>query len=179
MIELKEVLTPNDLDAFIDFPFKLYKNNKYWVPPIKADERTNFDKTINPIYKNAEANLFLALKDGKIAGRIAIIINWQEVNDQKIKKIRFGWFDTEDDLNITRALINKVAEIGKSHNLEFMEGPIGFSNMDKVGVLTEGFDQVGTMSTWYNHPYYQSHFEQLGMEIEKSTKRYDFQAVAT
>jgi hypothetical protein len=145
----------------------LYKANKYWVPPIIADELETFDKTKNPAFENAEAQFFLAYKNNKIVGRIAVIINWDEVNNQKKSKVRFGWFDVIDELEVTKSLLEKVYEIGKKNNLEYVEGPMGFSNLDKVGVLTDGFDEIGTMITWYNFPYYVTHFEQLGFKTEK------------
>ena len=112
-------------------------------------------------------NFYLAYKDGKIVGKIAAIVNWQEINEQKKSKVRFGWFDVIDDIEVTKALLEKVYELGRKHNLEHVEGPMGFSNLDKVGVLTEGFDEIGTMITWYNFPYYKQHLEQLGFVKEK------------
>ncbi|GAW88283.1 hypothetical protein FPS14_contig00003-0048 [Flavobacterium psychrophilum] len=100
-------------------------------------------------------------------GRIAAIINWSEVNDQQKSKVRFGWFDVIDDIEVTKILLEKVRELGKKNNLDHIEGPMGFSNLDKVGVLTEGFEEIGTMITWYNFPYYATHFEQLGFVVEK------------
>ncbi|RVT71374.1 GTP cyclohydrolase [Flavobacterium sufflavum] len=167
MITVQEVKTKKELTEYIKFPFSLYKDNEFWVPPLIADELESFDKTKNPAFENAEAYFYLAYKDGKIAGRITAIINWAEVNDQHKKKVRFGWFDVINDINVTEALLEKVYELGRKNNLEYVEGPMGFSNLDKVGVLTEGFDQLGTMITWYNHPYYASHFEQLGYVVEK------------
>ncbi len=167
MIVVKEVKTKKDLKAFVKFPFKLYKDSKYWVPPIISQEIKTFNKKENPVFNDAEATLFLAYRNDEIVGRIAAIINWLEVKDQDLKKMRFGWFDVIDDVDITKALLEKVNSIGKENNLEYIEGPVGFSNLDKVGVLTYGFDHIGTMITWYNHPYYASHFEQLGYKIEK------------
>ncbi|WKL43349.1 GTP cyclohydrolase [Flavobacterium sp. ZE23DGlu08] len=167
MITIKEAKTKSELTDYIKFPFSLYKNNKYWVPPIIADELETFDKTKNPAFENAEAYFYIAYKNNEIVGRIAAIINWSEVNDQQKKKVRFGWFDVIDDIEVTKALLEKVYELGRKNNLDHVEGPMGFSNLDKVGVLTEGFDEIGTMITWYNHPYYASHFEQLGYSVEK------------
>jgi hypothetical protein len=167
MITIKEAITKSELTEYIKFPFSLYKDNEFWVPPIIADELESFDKTKNPAFENAEAYFYIAYKDNKIAGRIAAIINWNEVNGMQKKKVRFGWFDVINDIEVTKALLEKVYELGKKHNLEHVEGPMGFSNLDKVGVLTEGFDQLGTMITWYNHPYYATHFEQLGYVTEK------------
>ena len=167
MIIIKEAVSKNEMRAFVKFPFSIYKENPYWVPPIIKDEIASFDKNVNPVFKHAEAKFFLAYKNNKVVGRIAAIINWTEVKEQKIKKMRFGWFDTIDDINVTDALLNKVKEIGKTNNLEFIEGPVGFSNLDKVGVLTEGYDSLGTMITWYNHAYYVNHLEKLGLKKAK------------
>lgn len=167
MITLKKITTRKEMKQFVTFPFSLYKNNNYWVPPIIKDEIDNFDPNINPVFKNADAQFFIALKNDKIVGRIVAIINWFEVEKQQIKKMRFGWFDVIDDIEVTKALLNKVTEIGKQHNLEYLEGPVGFNNLDKTGVLIDGFDHLGTMITWYNHPYYKDHLEQLGFVKEK------------
>jgi len=167
MVSLKEVTSKNGLKQFVKFPFSLYSESKQWVPPIIGDELDSFDKTKNPAFENADAKFFLAYKNNKIVGRVAAIINWIEVDQQKVKKMRFGWFDFIDDKEVSETLLMKVAEIGTHHKLEFMEGPVGFSNLDKVGVLIEGFSEIGTMITWYNHPYYQEHFEALGFIKEK------------
>lgn len=167
MITLKEAKTKKEMLAFIKFPFSLYKNNKYWVPSLINDELASFDKTKNPVFKHSDTQFLLAYQNNKIVGRVAAIINWTEVNEQKIKKMRFGWFDMIDDVEVSKALINKVIGIGKQNKLDFVEGPVGFTNLDKVGVLTHGFDHLGTMITWYNHPYYKAHLEQLGFVKEK------------
>jgi GNAT superfamily N-acetyltransferase len=167
MIIIKEAVTKKEMTEFVKFPFSLYKDNKYWVPPIIADELESFDRTKNPAFESAEAYFYLAYKNNEIVGRIAAIINWGEVNDQHKKKVRFGWFDVIDDIEVTKALLEKVYELGRKNNLEHVEGPMGFSNLDKVGVLTEGFDEMGTMITWYNHPYFATHLEQLRFVKEK------------
>ncbi|WP_026777191.1 hypothetical protein [Polaribacter sp. Hel_I_88] len=167
MITLKEAKTKSEIKQFVLFPFSLYKNHKYWVPPIIKDEIANFDPKKNPVFENAEAQFFLAYKNNTIVGRVIAIINWHEVNQQKVKKMRFGWFDVIDDLEVSKVLLDKVNEIAKKNNLEYIEGPIGFNNLDKTGVLVDGFDHIGTMITWYNHPYYKDHFEQLGFVKEK------------
>lgn len=167
MIVLKKVTTRKEMKDFVIFPFSLYKNNNFWVPPIIKDEMNNFDPTKNPVFENAEAQFFLAIKDDKVVGRIVAIINWLEVQKQQIKKMRFGWFDVIDDIEVSKTLLNKVKEIGLKNNLKYIEGPVGFNNLDKTGVLTEGFNHIGTMITWYNHPYYKDHLEQLGFIKEK------------
>ena len=167
MVTIKEVTSKSDFKAFVKFPFELYKDNQYWVPPIIKDELETFNKDKNPAFHSAEARFFLAYQNNQIVGRVAAIVNWIEVKEQRLKKMRFGWFDFIDDFNVSKALLDKVNEIGKAHELTYLEGPVGFSNLDKVGVLIEGFDHIGTMITWYNHPYYQSHFEEHGFVKEK------------
>tara|TARA_R100001369_G_scaffold68009_2_gene95630 strand:- start:6176 stop:7294 length:1119 start_codon:yes stop_codon:yes gene_type:complete len=167
MVTLKEAKTKSELKDFVKFPFSLYKGSPYWVPPIINDELESFDKSKNPVFKDADAWFYLAYRDNKIVGRVVAIINRLEVDQQQVRKMRFGWFDFVDDYEVSEALFNKVAEIGKEHKLSYMEGPVGFSNLDKVGVLTEGFDEIGTMITWYNHPYYVNHFERFGFVKEK------------
>lgn len=167
MITIKEAITKKEIKEFVLFPFELFKNNPYWVPPLISDELTSFDKNENPVFKHADAHFYLAYKNNKIVGRIAAIINWQEVKELGKNKVRFGWFDVIDDIEVTKALLEKVYEFGKQNNMDHAEGPIGFSNLDKVGVLTEGFDQIGTMISWYSLPYYKEHFEKLGLKIEK------------
>ncbi len=174
MIQLKEIHTKKEMKQFVMFPFSLYKDNKYWVPPIIKDEINSFDKAKNPVFEHAEARFFIALKNGNIAGRIVAIINSYEIEKQGIKKMRFGWFDVIDDVEVTKTLINKVIEIGKEHGLEYVEGPVGFSNLDKTGILIEGFDHIGTMVTWYNHPYYKEHLTKLGFVKEKEYLEHKF-----
>ena len=176
MITLKEAVTKSELKQFVKFPFTLYKDSPYWVPPIINDELESFNKAKNPAFENADAWFFLAFRNDALVGRIVVILNKLETNDQGIKKIRFGWFDFVDDTSVSEALLEKVAEIGKAHELEFMEGPVGFSNLDKVGVLTEGFDHIGSMITWYNHSYYKDHYERLGFVKEKEYMENKFPA---
>ncbi len=167
MITVKEADSKALIREYVLFPFSLYKDNPYWIPPLISEEIESFDKSKNPVFEVADAKFYLAYKDGKPAGRIAAIINWDEVNKLEKKKVRFGWFDVIDDIEVTKALLEKVYELGRQHNLESVEGPMGFSNLDKVGLLTEGFDQIGTMITWYNHKYYVTHLESLGYVKEK------------
>ncbi|TXN35867.1 GTP cyclohydrolase [Flagellimonas hymeniacidonis] len=167
MVTIKQAQSKADLKKFVKFPFSLYKDSPYWVPPIINDELESFNPDKNPVFKSAEASFYLAYKDDKIVGRVAAIVNWLEVKEQNLKKMRFGWFDFVNDFEVSEALLQKVEEVGKQHQLNYMEGPVGFSNLDKVGVLIEGFDHIGNMITWYNHPYYQSHYEKHGFVKEK------------
>ena len=162
MIKVKKVESKKNVKDFVMFPFELYKDCEYWVPPIINEEIDAMDMNKNPVFKNAEAEFYLAYKDNKIAGRIAAIVNWVEIEEQKKNKLRFGWYDTIDDINVSKALMDKVLEFGKNRKLEFVDGPVGFSNMDKAGLLIEGYDELNTMITWYHYPYQKEHLKKLG-----------------
>ena len=164
-IDIREVVTQGDYKAFVKFPFSLYHSNPYWVPPLIKDEIETLHPRQNPVYQNATARLFLAYKENQIVGRIAAIINWIEVKEMKKNKVRFGWFDVIDDLLVSKSLINKVIEFGKEHRMEIIEGPQGFSNLDKAGLLIDGFEEQNTMITLYNAPYYSEHLEELGFKL--------------
>lgn len=174
MIVIKEAKTKKEMKDYVLFSFELFKNNPNWIPPIISEELETFDKTKNPAFQTAEAHFYLAYKNDKIVGKLAAIINWDEVNILGKRKVRFGWFDVIDDIEVTKALLEKVYDLGNKHNLEMVEGPIGFSNLDKVGVLVEGFDKIGNMVTWYSMPYYKDHLEKLGFTKEKEYIESDF-----
>jgi hypothetical protein len=162
MIEVRKIESKKDIKKFVQFQMDLYKDNTYFVPPIIKDELAIFDPDKNQVFKNADCWLFLAYKENKIVGRVAALINHIEIDEQKKSKMRFGWLDMIDDIEVTKALLNEVQKIGQEKQLEFMEGPVGFSNMDKAGLLIKGFEELSTMITWYNHAYYKEHMEQLG-----------------
>ena len=108
------------------FPFSLYKGCDYWVPPIISEELESMDKEKNPVFENAEAEFYIAKKDGVTVGRIAAMVNWVEIEEQKKNKLRFGWYDTIDDLEVSKKLLESVIEFGKKRKLEFVDGPVGF-----------------------------------------------------
>ena len=164
MIEIIEVKKKSELKAFVDFQFKLYEKSPFWVPPIKNEELFFLNKETNPAFKTSDVSLFLAYRGKKIVGRVAAIVNWIEVNKLKKNKVRFGWFDVVDDFEVSKVLIEKVKEFGKSRKMDFIEGPVGFSNMDKAGMLVMGYDKMNTIITNYNYPYYPAHMEKLKMK---------------
>tara|TARA_A200000113_G_scaffold131431_1_gene118210 strand:- start:3142 stop:4266 length:1125 start_codon:yes stop_codon:yes gene_type:complete len=173
MIEIREIESRRELVDFVRFPFQLYKGNPYWVPPIVKEELEMLDKKVNPVFNNALAHYFLAYKDGEIVGRIAAFINWIEIKELKKSKVRFGWFDVIDDLEVTKKLIDAVVAIGKQHQMTAIEGPMGFSNMDKAGMLTKGFEELNTMITWYNAPYYSKHLEKIAFTKQAEWVEYE------
>ena len=173
MLKIVTVKSLSQVEDFVMFPFKLYKDCNYWVPPIIKEEieAMNFEK--NPVFKNAEAEFYLAYDENdNIVGRIAAIVNWVEVKEQKKNKLRFGWYDTIDDLEVSKILIEKVLQFGKKRKLEFIDGPVGFSNMDKAGLLTYGFDELNTMITWYHYPYQKEHLILSLIHISEPTRPY-------
>ncbi|MEL0186614.1 MAG: GTP cyclohydrolase [Flavobacteriaceae bacterium] len=165
MIKIITVKNSKQVKDFVMFPFKLYKDCEYWVPPIINEEIEAMDTSKNPVFKNAEAEFYLAYDEQEnIVGRIAAIVNWVEIKDQKKNKLRFGWYDTIDNIDVSKKLIEKVLEFGKERKLEFIEGPVGFSNMDKAGLLTYGYDELNTMITWYHYSYQKEHLVKLGLK---------------
>ena len=180
-IVIKEAKTKAEYLAFVKFPYSLYKENPNWVPPLINDEIETIDPDLNPVYQNANASFFLAYQGEKIVGRIAAIVNWIEVKEIKKSKVRFGWFDVIDNINVTKSLIDCVIKFGKDHNLESVEGPLGFSNLDKAGLLIKGYEEQNTMITLYNHPYYSEHLKKLGFNeaakwVEYEIKIDDFES---
>ena len=167
MITVKRVDNTKGMLDFVKFPFFLYKDSKTWVPPLISEELATFDPKKNPAFENCEATFFLAYNEkGTIVGRIAVIINHYEIN-RGVRKVRFGWLDMIDDLKVTDALLKKALDKAHELGLLYVEGPMGFSNMDKVGIQTFGFEHIGGMATWTNYPYYARHLEKLGWVKEK------------
>ena len=107
MFKIVTVENKNQEKDFVLFPFELYKDCDYWVPPIIKEELEAMDKSKNPVFKNAEAEFYLVYKDNKVVGRIAAIVNWVEIEEQKKNKLRFGWYDTIDDVEVSKLLIEK------------------------------------------------------------------------
>ena len=162
-IEIKEVLNKKDLWTWVRFPNRLYKNNDFFVPFLENDEFETFSKNKNPAYAFCETRLFLAYRDGKLVGRIAGLINHAYNKKWDKNAIRFTRFDFIDDYEASEALFNAVINWGKENNLTEIMGPIGFHDIDHEGMLVEGFDQLNMSITFYNHPYYLTHMQRLGL----------------
>lgn len=172
-IFIKEVKSDNELMEFIRFPMDLYKNNKNFVPSLITDEKQIWNKKENPALQYSEARQFLAYKNEKIAGRIAVIINKKEEAELGIRKVRFGWIDFIDDVEVSKALIETAVNFAKENNISKIEGPMGFTNLDKAGMLVHGFDEIATMIGIYNFDYYPKHLENLGLTKEKEWVEYE------
>lgn len=161
-IEIKQVTTRKELKEYVKFNIELYKDNPYAVPELISEEMETLDKEKNPAFEICEAINFLAYRKGKIVGRITGIINHPSNEIWKEKQARFGFVDFIDDEEVADALFGAVEKWAKEKGMEALHGPMGFTDMDNEGMLVEGFDQLGTMATLYNYPYYPKHIERLG-----------------
>ena len=162
MITIKEAKTRKELKEFVEFPNKLYKNNPYYSPCPSIDELKDLMPQTNPAFEYCEAKALLAYKDGKLVGRMCAIINHAYNKKWGKSRIRFNRFDVIDDIEVTRALVDYVKAWGKENGLNEITGPIGFCDMDKQGLLVEGFDELDMYITAYNADYYMKHLEELG-----------------
>ena len=173
LIEIKKVETKKELKTFIDFHYDLYEGNEYDVPNLFSDDMNTLSKDRNAAFDFCEAEYYLAYKDGKVAGRVAGIINHKANDKWNRQSVRFGWIDFIDDREVSKALLKAVEDYGKSKGMNEIVGPLGFTDMDPEGMLTWGFDQLGTMSTIYNYAYYPEHIEALeGFEVDNNYVEY-------
>jgi GNAT superfamily N-acetyltransferase len=164
-VTIKKVESKNDLKKFIRFNYEMYKDNQYSVPDLYSDMVNTFSKEKNAAFEFCDANYFLAYNDkGEIVGRVAALINKRANEKWNKKEVRFGWIDFIDDIEVSSALLKTVEQWGKERGMTHIQGPLGFTDFDAEGMLVEGFDQLSTMATIYNYPYYPKHMEQLGYE---------------
>lgn len=159
---INKVRTKEDLKKFIQFGIDLYEGNEYFVPPLIYDERATLNWSKNPAFDHCDANYFLAYRDNEIVGRIGVIINHKANERWNEKNARFGFVDFIDDDEVVDALFGAAESWARSRGMEKMHGPLGFTDLDHEGMLVEGFDQIGTLSTIYNYPYYVDHMERMG-----------------
>ena len=161
-VEIKKVESKKDLKKFIDFHYDLYAGNPYDAPTLFLDEMNTLSPDKNVAFDFCEAAYFLAYKDGKIAGRIAAIIN-KRANEKFGKQdLRFGWIDFFDDLEVSKALFKAAEDWGRAKGMTSIVGPLGFTDLDPEGMLIMGFDKLNTMETIYNYDYYPKHMEAMG-----------------
>ena len=171
-IEIKEVRTRRELRRFVNFPELLYKDNPYYVPPLVFDQMDTLDQKKGAAQEFCDSKLYLAYKDGKLAGRVAAIVNHLANKQWDHKEVRFGWYDFIDDPEVAKALMDKVEEFGRQYGMESVVGPLGFTDFDPEGLLVEGFDRLSTMALIYNHPYYVEYIENMG--FTKDADRIEF-----
>ena len=161
-IRIIPVTTRKGLRAFVNFYYELYKGNKFAVPFLRFDEMNTLSKRKNPAFEFCEAQYFLAVDgEARIVGRVAAIINRRANEQWNKKQVRFGWFDFVDDLEVSQALLNAVEAWGRTKGMTECVGPLGFTGMDREGLLIEGFHHKSTMYINYNYPYYKNHMEAM------------------
>ena len=163
-VEVIKVETIKQLKEFVNYNYELYKNCPYAVPELYEDAVNTLRKDRNAAFEFCDADYFLALRDGKIVGRVAAIINKRANEQWGLKAARFGWVDFIDDAEVSAALISAVEQWARERGMTELQGPLGFTDFDREGMLVEGFDRLGTMATIYNYPYYPQHMERLGFE---------------
>ena len=163
MLEIKQIQpTRSALRDFTQFQIDLYRGNDYYVPPLVSDDIEALSPGKNPAFDFCEAAYFMAYRDGKPVGRIAAIINNQVNRNCDTKICRFGFMDFVDDMEVSRALFDAAEDWGRRKGMNRMVGPLGFTDMDREGLLVEGFEELSTMATNYNYPYYAGHVEAAG-----------------
>lgn len=170
-MEIIEVRTKSEFNSFIKFPLELYKNDSLYVPQLTADMKTHFSQE-NPFLKHADVKFFLALKDGNVVGRIVSIINPDHIKVQKEKAGFFGFFDCNNDKEISVALLSRVQNELESHGMEIMRGPMNFSTNEECGFLIDGFDSSPMLMMPYNPPYYNDLVAAFGMSKAKDLHAY-------
>lgn len=161
-VEIKKVVDKKGLKQFVQFYYDLYRDCPYSVPFLYSDEMSTLSHQSNPAFDHCEADYFLAYKDGKVVGRVAAIINQHSNERWNRRLVRFGWFDFIDDHDVSSALLHTVAQWGQERGMDEICGPMGFTDMDREGMLVEGFDRLATMYINYNYPYYAEHIEHFG-----------------
>ena len=159
---IRKVTDKKGLETFIQFHYDLYRGDAYDVPNLHSDEVNTLSADRNPAFDFCEAQYFLAYQDEKVVGRVAAIINHKANKRWGQQRVRFGWIDFIDDRDVSKALLQAVEDWGREKGMKEAVGPLGFTDMDPEGMLTGGFDQLGTQATIYNYPYYPQHIEALG-----------------
>ena len=165
-VEIREVDSKRELRKFITFANDLYATSPYYCPPIFFDEMNCFDPKKNPALEVCDHQLWMAYRDGKPVGRIAGIINRRANEHWNVKKVRFGWFDFIDDMEVSKALLDTVVAWGKERGMDELNGPVGFTDFDHEGLLLEGYEYRAPLASLYNYPYYVQHVDAYGLTKE-------------
>lgn len=166
MVTVKVAKTRREIWEFVLFPVKLYQNDPYYVPDMVGDQINDLMPDRNPAFEYCEARCFLAYRDGKIVGRVAGILNKRANEKNNVNYLRFAFFDFIDDPEVTDALYAALADYARELGCVAIHGPQGFSDMDREGMLVEGFDRLSQFYVYYNHPYYLDHMARLGFVKE-------------
>lgn len=172
-IDIREVTTKKELSSFIRYPFTLYRDNPYWVPPLLIDEKRTLQRKTNPAFRHCEAKYWLAYRGKELCGRVAGIINRAYISAWQNRYARFGWIDFVDDEEVAGALYEAVESWARAKGMTAVHGPLGFTDMDHEGMLVDGFDELGTIATIYNYPYYPVHTEKHGYQKDADWLEYN------
>lgn len=173
-MKLEEVKDAGTLKEFIRFPFNLYRGHPYWVPPLIKDELEQLSSCVHG-HRQSFTRLWLCKEGQQVKGRIAAIDLAGESTPEGLKIGRFGWLDFVDDPSVARLLMTAAEEWLKSRGVQLIQGPLGFSNLDKAGMLIEGFDELPTISELYNNPYYPVYLDRLGYEKAADWISFEFE----
>lgn len=172
-IIIKEVTSKRELKKFVMFGIKMYSNHPCATPPLLMDDMTVLSREKNPSFQVCDAACFMAFRDGEMVGRVAAIINHRANENWNNKHARFGWLDMIDDIEVTRALLTTAENWAQERGMDSIQGPAGFTDFDREGMLVWGYDKLGTMATNYNFPYYPQHMEALGYSKDVDWKEYN------
>ena len=172
-IQISEITNNRDLKTFIRYPLTLYKGNPHYVPSLFFDEVNTLRADKNPAFVDSKARFWLATKDNKIVGRVAALLVPTHEQKWGKKLLRFGWLDFIDDANVVKALMEKVESWAKELGMDGVHGPLGFTDLDREGLLVEGFDEDATLVTLYNYPYYKTRLEEFGFEKDVDWVEYE------
>lgn len=165
-VEIRKVRTRAELKKFVAFPETIYADERNWVPSFLFDDMNTLNPKKNPAFEFCEAQYWTAWKEGRMVGRIAGIINHRFVEKWGKKLARFGWIDFIDDFDVASALVKTVEDWARSKGMEGLHGPWGFTDLDREGMLVEGFGEQATFATIYNYSYYPMFMERLGYAKE-------------
>lgn len=166
-IHIKEVDGRKSLSLFIKLPAKIHKGHKNWVPPIYMDDRVFFNPQKNESFSHCESVLLLAYRKNQVVGRVMGIINHKYNKPNKLQEARFCFLETFDDFEVAQALLKYVENWGRENNMDYLVGPLGFSDKDPQGFLVEGFDEPVVLATTCNYPYMVEFMEKAGFEKKK------------
>ncbi len=172
MISTIPVKTEKELKTFVDYPYQLYKNDRYWVPPLKRDVYKLLDRQKNPFWKHAEREMFLAYRSKRIAGRICAIIDYNFIEFWNEKTGYFGFFECDDDEEAVRVLFEEVKKYQKEKNIMKFIGPLNPSSNDECGILVEGFYTPPFVMMTHNFEYYPKICEKVGLTKAKDLYAY-------
>ncbi|ERJ12092.1 GNAT family N-acetyltransferase [Haloplasma contractile] len=179
MIKVRTVKNKKELKAFIMFPYKANKGNPKFVPPLIKEEMKLFDSKLNPSYHHSDVSLWIAYKNKEVVGRVAGIINYKTVNKMKKKCAHFGWFDVINDSSVATKLLETLEEWAKNRKVYTIIGPLGFTNLDNMGITVNGFNQINTLFSTSNKAYYKEFIESNGYEKKLEWHEYETKHVET